>query len=175
MINSVHIVRATAPPGDSSAEWKQAGMSGSERVSQWPLCQRDECWKLLGKRIRAVYVGQVARCQLLKCANFLKLQRFGLLVNLFTVFTLHPDCMEGCALFRGKAPSASATTSKKARSAQRNVLDSKPAFQWHQNTPLQCANCTYTSGRVTHFQLKYTNKSPPQVIQMSIVCNCNGP
>lgn len=63
---------------------KQTGMSG--RVSQWPMCQRDECWKLLGKRIRAVYVGQVARCQLLNCANFLKLQSFGLVMSLFLLY-----------------------------------------------------------------------------------------
>lgn len=45
-----------------------------QRVSQRPMCQRDECWKLLGKRIRSVYVGLMAHCQLFKCANFLKLQ-----------------------------------------------------------------------------------------------------
>lgn len=60
---------ATAPPSGFPAH--------AEKASRGPLCQRDECWKLLGKRIMAVYVGQVARCQLLKCANFLKLQSFG--------------------------------------------------------------------------------------------------
>lgn len=104
MINSrepaaFNIVRATVPPGDG-CEKRQTDRNVRARASQWPMCQRDECWKLLGKRIRAVYVGQVARCQLLKCANFLKLQSFRLVMNLFTLFTLHPDCMDGCALLR---------------------------------------------------------------------------
>lgn len=58
------------------------------------MCQKDECWKLFGKGIRSVYVGQVAHCQLLKCANFLKLQSLGLAMNLFTLFTLLLDCMD---------------------------------------------------------------------------------
>lgn len=85
--NSVHTAKTTVPPGDGSGEL-ETDRNVRERVSQWPMCQRDECWKLLGKRIRAVYVGQVARCQLLKCANFLKLQSFGLVFNLFP--SIHP-------------------------------------------------------------------------------------
>lgn len=98
------------------------------------MCQRDECWKRLGKRIRTVYVGQVARCQLLKCANFLKLQSFGLAMNLLTLFTLLSDCLDDCALFRrGGGPSISTPTSKKAL-----LLDSKPAFLGHHlhSTPM---------------------------------------
>lgn len=85
--NSVDTAKTTAPPGDGSGEL-ETDKNVRERVSQWPMCQRDECWKLLGKRIRAVYVAQVARCQLLKCANFLKLQSFGLVFNLF--HSVHP-------------------------------------------------------------------------------------
>lgn len=85
--NRVDTAKTTVPPGDGPGEL-EADRNVRERVSQWPMCQRDECWKLLGKRIRAVYVGQVARCQLLKCANFLKLQSFGLVFNLF--HSIHP-------------------------------------------------------------------------------------
>lgn len=114
--------------------WKPTGMSERERVSQWPMCQRDECWKLLGKRIRAVYVGQVARCQLLKCANFLKLQSFGLVLNLF--HSIHPPpktvhMVVLCSM--GKAPSASAPTSINARS--------NPKMSWTQSQPF----CDITS------------------------------
>lgn len=106
--------------------WKQTGMS--ERVSQWPMCQRDECWKLLGKRIRAVYVGQVARCQLLKCANFLKLQSFGLVFNLFHSFHPPPKTVHMAMLCSvGKTPSVSAPTSTDACS--------NPKMCWTQTQP----------------------------------------
>lgn len=61
----------------SAAWWLLSSTSNSQEcqgVSQRPMCQGDECWKLLGKRIRSVYVGLMAHCQLFKCANFLKLQ-----------------------------------------------------------------------------------------------------
>lgn len=65
--SSLDIVSAAVPPGGGPAG-TQTGRNVKERG------RGDGCWKLLGKRIRSVYVGQVARCQLLKCANFLKLQ-----------------------------------------------------------------------------------------------------
>lgn len=50
MINSIKptgragIVRATAPPGDASADLHtDRNVRERERVSQWPMCQRDEC------------------------------------------------------------------------------------------------------------------------------------
>lgn len=90
-----------------------------ERVSQWPMCQRDECWKLLGKRIRAVYVGQVAHCQLLKCANFLKLQSFGLVMNLLIYLPSTQTVWMVVLCSGGKAPFTSAPTSKTAHSTQK--------------------------------------------------------
>lgn len=98
--SSLGIVGAAAPPAGGPAllpTGRNVRESGGGR-------RRDGCWKLLGKRIRSVYVGQVAHCQLLKCANFLKLQRFESAVSLFTLFTLLLDCMDGCALLKRKAP-----------------------------------------------------------------------
>lgn len=114
MINSTNPCTAQAeattaapPPGGSGGTGIRTGMS--ERVSQWPMSRGDECWKLLGKRIRAVYVGQVAHCQPLQCANFLKLQRFsGPVANSFlTLFALRPrlytwPCF--CSVGGGKPP-----------------------------------------------------------------------
>lgn len=114
MINSTNPCTAPAeattaapPSGGSGGTGIRTGMS--ERVSQWPMSRGDECWKLLGKRIRAVYVGQVAHCQPLQCANFLKLQRFsGPVANSFpTLFALRPrlytwPCF--CSVGGGKPP-----------------------------------------------------------------------
>ena len=131
--NSLCIARATVPPGDRLAEL-QRGKNVRERerererewVSQWPMCQRDECWKLLGKRITAVYVGQVAHCQLLKCANFLKLQSCGFGRESFSLYLPSTqDWMDGCALFKGKTPSASAPTSTRPRSTPKKCAGSK--------------------------------------------------
>lgn len=142
--NSIDISVTTVPPGDGSGEL-ETDRNVRKRVSQWPMCQRDECWKLLGKRIRAVYVGQVAHCQLLKCANFLKLQSVGLVLNLF--HSIHPPpktvhMVVLCSM--GKAPSASTPTSINARSNPKMCWTQSQPFcdTTPQNTPIQrvCIN-----------------------------------
>lgn len=104
--DSTDTAMTTVPPGDGSGELEShRNVRGREWVRQRLMCQRDECWKLLGKRIRAVYVGQVARCQLLKCANFLKLQSFGLVLNLFHSIYPPPKTVRMVVLCsRGKPP-----------------------------------------------------------------------
>ena len=154
MINSMSLTASTLPGpqcllATTSQSCNEARMSERERererewVSQWPMCQRDECWKLLGKRITAVYVGQVAHCQLLKCANFLKLQSCGFGRESFSLYLPSTqDWMDGCALFKGKTPSASAPTSTRPRSTPKKCAGSKTS-RFTVPPPSKTSPCTH--------------------------------